>query len=258
VALFVTMSLTAKRGAARLMSTKGDLELAAAQAASGILPGRGAEGRSTKRVLDPADRIAEVLFGLIMVLTFTGSLSVADSGRDDVVAMLIGALGCNLAWGVIDGLFYLMGCLAEKGRNLATLKAVLAAKTGEEARGLIVGALPPLVASLLKPEELDALRDRALRLPQPPNHARLDAHDWLGAMGVFLLVFLVTFPVAIPFMFFDTTALAMRVSNAVAIGLLFAAGAAYGKVIHRSPLAIGVGMVVVGLVIVAFTIALGG
>jgi hypothetical protein len=33
-----------------------------------------------------------------MVLTFTGSLSVADAGRADVRAMLIGALGCNLAW----------------------------------------------------------------------------------------------------------------------------------------------------------------
>jgi hypothetical protein len=62
-----------------------------------------------KRVLDPSDRIAEVLFGLIMVLTFTGSLSIIEAGRDDVHAMLIGALGCNLAWGVIDGVFYLMG-----------------------------------------------------------------------------------------------------------------------------------------------------
>ena len=56
-------------------------------------------GESSKRVLDPIDRVSEVLFGLIMVLTFTGSLSVAEAGRDDVRAMLIGALGCNLAWG---------------------------------------------------------------------------------------------------------------------------------------------------------------
>jgi hypothetical protein len=55
-----------------------------------------------------------------MVLTFTGSLSVAEAGRDDVRTMLIGALGCNLAWGIIDGVLYLMGCLADKGRNLMT------------------------------------------------------------------------------------------------------------------------------------------
>ena len=64
------------------------------------------------RVLDPSERIAEVLFGLIMVLTFTGSLSIADAGENDVRVMLIGALGCNLAWGLIDAVLYLMGCLA--------------------------------------------------------------------------------------------------------------------------------------------------
>jgi hypothetical protein len=32
-----------------------------------------------------------------MVLTFTGSLSVAEAGREDVRTMLIGALGCNIA-----------------------------------------------------------------------------------------------------------------------------------------------------------------
>src|SRR5215470_13510245 len=78
------------------------------------------DGTIDRRVLDPAERIAEMLFGLIMVLTFTGSLSIAEAGRDDIRAMLIGALGCNLAWGIIDGVLYLMGCLADRGRNLIT------------------------------------------------------------------------------------------------------------------------------------------
>jgi hypothetical protein len=240
------------------MSTNSNLGLEAAEAAAGLLPGGIPKDRTTKRVIEPAERIAEILFGLIMVLTFTGSLSVAEAGREDVAAMLIGALGCNLAWGVIDGLFYPMGCLAEKGRNLAVYKAVVNAATAEEARGLIAGALPPLVASLLKPEELDELRDRALRLPQPTDRARLDRHDWIAGWAVFLLVFLATFPVAIPFMLIDNPPIAMRASNAVAVAMLFAAGFAYGKVIHRSPVAIGVAMVFIGLVIVTFTIALGG
>jgi hypothetical protein len=52
---------------------------------------------SSVRVLEPIERISEVLFGLIMVLTFTGSLSAAESGHAEVRAMLIGAIGCNLA-----------------------------------------------------------------------------------------------------------------------------------------------------------------
>ena len=212
----------------------------------------------SRRVLDPSERIAEVLFGLIMVLTFTGSLSIAEAGRDDVRAMLIGALGCNLAWGIIDGVLYLMSALAEKGRALSTYVALRRAATPTEAHQLIAGALPPLVASVLVPEEIDRVRQRLQALPEPPASARLSATDWWGALGVFLLVFLSTFPVAVPFMVMRNASTALRASNAVAIVMLFVAGAAYARIVGRSPLFIGLAMVALGCVLVALTMALGG
>src|SRR5881392_3433562 len=157
--------------------------------------------RSSKRVLDPIDRVSEVLFGLIMVLTFTGSLSIAEAGRDDIRTMLIGALGCNLAWGIIDGVFYLMGCLAEKGRGLLTFRAMRKATDPKKAQRPVAGALPPVIASILEPAELETMSRRLQELPEPPKHARLRQDDWLGAVGVFLLVFFSTFPVVIPFIF---------------------------------------------------------
>src|SRR2546421_3905139 len=138
-----------------------------------------AADRSSKRVLEPVDRISEVLFGLIMVLTFTGALSVAEAGREDVRTMLIGALGCNLAWGIIDGVLYLMGCLAEKGRGLLTFRALRKTTDPKEAQRLIADALPWVVASLLEPVELQSLYQRLKQLPEPPNHARLRKDDWL-------------------------------------------------------------------------------
>jgi hypothetical protein len=48
-------------------------------------------------LLDPMERIAEVLFGVIMTLTFTCTLAVETADRLRVRTMLIGALGCNLA-----------------------------------------------------------------------------------------------------------------------------------------------------------------
>src|SRR4051812_28701088 len=157
--------------------------------------------RSSKRVLEPIDRVSEVLFGLIMVLTFTGGLSVAESGRDDVRTMLIGALGCNLAWGVIDGVLYLMGCLAEKGRGLQAFRAVRKASDPREAQRLVADALPSVIASIMEPAELERMRQRLQKLPEPPMQARLEQDDWRGAAGVFLLVFLCTFPVVVPFIF---------------------------------------------------------
>jgi hypothetical protein len=214
--------------------------------------------KSSKRVLDPVERVAEVFFGLIMVLTFTGSLSVAEVGRDDVRKMLIGALGCNLAWGIIDAVLYLMGCLAEKGRGLQTLLAVRKAANPQEAQRAIADALPPVVASVLQAEELETMRQRLQQMPVPPAHARLHRDDWRGARGVFLLVFLSTFPVVIPFIFMRSAVPALRVSNAIAIVMLFGLGYAFGRMTGRRAWLVGICMVLLGSALVGMTMALGG
>lgn len=214
--------------------------------------------KSSKRVLEPNERISEVLFGLIMVLTFTGSLSVAEAGRDDVRTMLIGALGCNLAWGIIDGVLYLMGCLAEQRRDLMTYRAVRSASDPQKAQKLLADALPSVLASVVHPAELEAMHQRLQQLPEPPERARLRKDDWLGALAVFFWVFLITFPVAIPFIFMSEVASAMRVSNAIAIVMLFFTGVAYGRCVGRSPWVFGISMVLLGGVLVALTMALGG
>ncbi|MBS0197025.1 MAG: VIT1/CCC1 transporter family protein [Planctomycetes bacterium] len=214
--------------------------------------------RSTKRVLTPEERISEVLFGLIMVITFTGSLSVAEAGRDDIRTMLIGALGCNLAWGIIDAVLYLMGCLAEKGRAVKVFRAVRGAADPQAAMRIIAGALPTVVASILEPQELKAIHERLVKLPEPPHFVRLAKEDWLGALGVFLLVVLSTFPVTIPFILMHEASRAMRVSNLIAIAMLAALGYAFGRCVGRSPWVHAVVMVVLGGALVALTIALGG
>jgi VIT1/CCC1 family predicted Fe2+/Mn2+ transporter len=70
-----------------------------------------------QRVLDPVDRISEILFGLIMAVTIVGSLSIATAGRNDVGLVLRGALGCNLAWGLVDAVMYLVRTATERARN---------------------------------------------------------------------------------------------------------------------------------------------
>ena len=210
------------------------------------------------RVLEPTERISEVLFGLIMVLSITGSLSVAEAGREDVRTMLIGALGCNLAWGLIDGVMYLMGCLGMRAEGIRTVFAVRRAAGPEEAHRIIAGALPPLIAPLFEPEELERVRLHLNRLPEPPAHPRLLGQDWWGAFGVFLLVFLVTLPVVLPFVFVRDPMRALRLSNAIAVGMSFLSGYAYGRVTGYRPWATGIAMVGLGCALVGLTMALGG
>src|SRR5258708_25260491 len=144
--------------------------------------------KSSKRLLDRFARAAEVLCGLIMVVTFTNSLSVARAGPGDLRKMLLGAIGCNLAWGTIDGALYLLGCLADRGRQLRMVRAVRETTDPQNAVRLIGDALPSVVTAVLEPAELEAVHQRLKQLMAPPKHARFRKKDLLGAVGVFLLV----------------------------------------------------------------------
>jgi len=212
---------------------------------------------ASRRILDPGERAAEILFGLIMTMTFTGTLSVADAGRDDVRVMFIGALGCNLAWGLIDGIIYLMACRAERASEQRVFRAVRDADGPAGTRAAIAGALP-LLAALLRDAELEALRQRLVAVPEPPGHGQLTRRDWLGALGVCLLVLFTTFPLAAPFLLLDRVGPAMRLSNAIALVMLFLTGVVYARGIGRPALPVGLGMTALGVVLVVLTIALGG
>lgn len=212
----------------------------------------------SRRVLDPLDRTSEILFGVIMVLTFTGSISVADAGHEDLREVLTGAIGCNLAWGVVDAVMYLMATFMERARLLTTLKAIQQIPSPETARSLIVDLMPSAFASALTASEIESLRQRLNQQAPSSAAVRLTGTDFLAATGVFLLVFLSTFPVVVPLMVVPQPQLALRLSNTVAVLMLFILGWLLGRYAGRPPLRTGLSMVGVGLVLVAITIALGG
>ena len=210
-----------------------------------------------QRILDPMDSISEVLFGLIMALTFTSTLGVVTADNIRVRTMLVAALGCNLAWGIIDGGVYLMARLNERGRNLIKWRAVRNAADANAAHRIIADALPPVLASVLLPDQLESIRQRMYQLPEPAR-PRLMKRDWLGAMGICLLSFLSTFPIVIPFLFIGDTRLGLRVSNVVAIAMLFLCGYLFGHCAGLRPVAMGLSMVAIGSALVGVAIALGG
>ena len=76
---------------------------------------------------------------------------------------------------------------------------------------------------------------------------------------MFLLVFLSTFPVVIPFFLITSDAkLALRLSNGIAILLLFVTGYAFGRHAGRTAWRTGLAMVVIGATLVGIAIRLGG
>jgi len=204
------------------------------------------------------ERIAEVLFGLIMVLTITCSSSLGGEGRVGVREMLFGALGCNVAWGVIDAVMYLMACFSVRGQNILALRAVRVVAHPEKAYRIIADAMPPLLASVVSNAQFEEMWEKLTSMPEPPSQPRLDKKDWLASVGVFLLVLASTFPVVLPFIFIQEPTRALRVSNLVAIIMLFLTGYAFGRASGYRPWLMGTSMVIVGSSMVGMTILLGG
>jgi hypothetical protein len=214
--------------------------------------------KPTKRFLDPMERISEILFGLVMVFTITCSFSVGAGGRTEVHQMLIGALGCNIAWGVIDAVLYWLACLHAHGQKIMALRAARDTEDPETAYRVIADALPPVLASITTPAELEAIRQKLQRSPEPPQRPQLTKDEWIGGLGVLLLVVVATFPVVLPFVFVHDPTRALRISNGIAILLLFLTGYVYGYHTGHRPLRSGLIMTVIGGAMVGLTIALGG
>ncbi|RON33953.1 hypothetical protein [Pseudomonas brassicacearum] len=210
------------------------------------------------RVLDPVDRVTEVIFGLLMAMTFTGTISVATSGQEAERTMMIAALGCNLAWGLADAVMYLLRTLIERTRNRTLCTNLVGATDAAAGQALIAEALPPRLAAAAGPEELESLRRRLVEYSSMPVSPRLGWDDFRGAVGVFLLVVLSTFPLVVPFLLLEQTALAVRLSNLVGLGVLFIAGWVLAKYAGAKPWQGGLAMAVTGAVLITAIIALGG
>ena len=175
--------------------------------------------RFVHRYLDPGERLGEILFGLIMVLTFTSTARATMGEEGSARELLMAALGCNMAWGIIDGGMFIMSAMLERGREAQA-------------------------------------RARATATAVAPT--RLHGDDIKGAVACFWLVFASTFPVAIPFLLFDDAHFAVRLSNTLLLVMLFVVGYQWGGHANVGKWLAGAIFTAVGLILVAIAIALGG
>jgi hypothetical protein len=209
-------------------------------------------------VLSPVDRIAEILFGLIMVLTFTGAISVSNDGRQEVRDLLWAALGCNVAWGLVDAIMYWMNVLMDRGHAIQVIRSVRAEPEVEKCREQLRNEMQPGIAALISDEEVDKIAAQLKVLPEPTKRDILSLGDLWSGIQIFLLVFLCTFPVALPFAFIDDLGLAMRASNGVALLLLFIGGYRLARYAGFRPWLTAITYTLIGVTLVSMTMALGG
>lgn len=217
--------------------------------------------RFVPRYLDPASRLGEILFGLIMVLTVTLTAGlVVDEGRKGVIELLAAAIGCNVAWGFIDSVMYLMSCVTLRSEKAKLVAAVQRAPDAGAALALIRDGVEPELQLMLDPGDEEGF-SRSL-LPHI-SRARamkpgLTRDDLYGALACFILVFVSCLPAAVPFLIFSDPHFALRVSNFLLLGLLFLIGRKWAEYMGLNQLISGSIMVLVGLALVGVAILLGG
>ncbi len=212
-----------------------------------------------QRHLDPADRLGEVLFGLIMALGFTAAVRL-EREKADNRALFIGILGCNLAWAVVDGVMYALTAYFERGRFTRLVRDVLSAKTDAEALQQIAADLDDRLEIVTTAEQREQVHCWALENLRLQKHeaAQLHRKDVFGGLAVAASIILATLPVVAPFLVVANPDIAVRISNLIALTELFLLGMWWGRMVGENPLRVATGLTLVGLVLVLIAIALGG
>jgi len=217
--------------------------------------------RFVVRYLDPASRLGEVLFGLIMVLgaTLTAGLSVSE-GATGVRQLLQAALGCNIAWGIIDGIMYVMNCMTLRAEKARLIEAIQHAPDARAALDIVRDDIEPRFETLTGPEQREALCRSILEYLAQGEAPKTSVtrEDLYGALACFWLVFLSCLPVAVPFLIFPEPTRALRVSNVLLIAMLFFVGHKWAQYAHTNRMVAGLVRVAIGLALVGVAVLLGG
>ena len=209
-------------------------------------------------ILDPVERVSEMCFGLFMALTFVGAVSVTGRGSEEVRTMFFAALGCNLAWGLVDAVMYLVRTITDRSRAITLALAVRRAPDAQSGRRYVEQALSKVAAKVATDTELETMRARIVAMPAPPERPMLHREDAWGAAGIFVIVVGATFPVVLPFIFMTDAAAAKTASRVIALGMLFVGGLALGRYAGYGSIRMGLAMVGLGVALVVAIMALGG
>lgn len=217
-----------------------------------------------KRYLSASDRLSEIMFGLIMAMTIIGASRISlVSGDEGVTGRVIiaAAIGCNIAWGIVDALMYVFTALVDRGKHARLVTAIKQSEDEESAVASICNALEdPILAHLDDAERKQVCATLYKKIVSAePGNVHVEKDDVAGAIICFLLAFCTAFLVVIPF-FSASGSLLLKLwlSRFISWGLLFAIGFAYAHHTGKGKLKTAITMVLIGVLITAVIMVLGG
>jgi hypothetical protein len=211
--------------------------------------------------LSPGERLGEILCGLVMTLTFTLGASVLNGDSDNASdALMYATIGCNVAWALIDSALLLCARMFEHSRLARLGDLIRRAPADEDVLPVVANELEGLLSSIAPERTRNALyRDIVGHVRTLPSHAaRLTRNDLYAACAVFMSVFVATLPATLPYFVIGNATIALRVSNALQIAVLFWVGYHWAGYTRVNPWLAGASATLLGVSLVAVAMALGG
>lgn len=213
------------------------------------------------RRLSAGERLGELLFGLITTLTFTLTAGfIVGEYKEAVRQFLIATVGCNVAWGIIDGGLLVLGRVFDRGRSARVGRAIRSSGGTEDAVHAVATELDDILVPVTIPEGRCALYLEIVRRTWAarPRRTGVRGDDWLAAFAVFCLVVFASSPAALPFALIAEPWIALCVSNAVLLALFFVIGYLWAGYTTIKPWRAATVLTLSGVFMVATAITLGG
>lgn len=220
------------------------------------------------RYVEPLDLWTQMLYGLLIVLTFTMAFRALD--RTTVAGMalatqanrlFIAAIGCSIAWGLIDGVVYVLSCIAERAQQRKVIGDVRGAPNDSAATAAVAESLDPALEPLASQDARASFyrtMQAELRASAPPVPV-VTKDDFIGAAITVGVAISATLPVVVALLFFEDPFVSLRASNLIAIGMLMLIGYGWARQSGtRPPLIVGLILAAVGVLAVLIAIPLGG
>lgn len=221
-----------------------------------------------ERLLDPIDGLVEGIYSVLIVLTFTLATRAIFSYSDTfdqaegqlAMGLLVAAAGCAIAWGLIDGIMYVLICAFERGKDRRLYRLVRAVASEDEGITLLADELDDDLAALTDEAERRKLYGALLQRLRtaPPPMVGIERGDVAGGLGTFLVAVAAAIPVLLPLLLPIDLDYRVRASNFVAFAMLFLMGFRWGQYSGGKPILTGVLLLIVGIVMMMVAIPLGG
>lgn len=213
------------------------------------------------RALDPADALAEMTCGLVMVLTILCTAGWYVEGSDEPRrALALSAFGCCLAWGIIDGFLYVASAVYERGRRGRLIRSVQASEHAaavEFVRGRVDDATGSLLSAASSTALAEELVGAAARV-DPPTRITTARADFPPVVGSMVLNVSATVLPGIAILLVDDWRDALAIAKALAVAMLFLTGFLWGRTTRFGAWRSGLAMLLFGLAMVAIAVLFGG